>query len=65
MKDPKDLRYEIAACRSEAALNELRDANLDYLNSHQYLFRVISDHRKLLSNIRRMKFAYTPVSEMN
>ena len=63
--DPLQMRFDIANCRTDQELNDLRDANLDYLNQHPYLFLVIRDHRKVLSNIRRMRFECTPVSEMN
>ena len=63
--DPLQMRFDIANCRTDQELNDLRDANLDYLNQHPYLFLVIKDHRKVLSNIRRMRFECTPISEMN
>ena len=63
--DPLQMRFDIANCRTDQELNDLRDANLEYMNRHPYLFLVIKDHRKVLSNIRRMRFECTPISEMN
>lgn len=63
--DPLQMRYDIANCRTDQELNDLRDSNLDYLNQHPYLFLVIKDARKRIGAIRRMKFECTPISEMN
>ena len=63
--DPLQMRFDIANCRTDQDLNDLRDSNLDYLNQHPYLFLVIRDARKRIGQIRRMKIECTPISEMN
>ena len=61
----RELGFEIARCRNITDLDQLRDENLEVINAHPYLYRILCNVRKRLHMIRRMRIECTPISEMN